>query len=86
MNPKLTRKVRAIAKKVFELAGCYGFCRVDIILESNTNTPYVLEINTLPGMSLQSNMATSAKAAGIDYDHLVLEMLKTAFNRPGYLP
>ncbi|MFZ5932758.1 MAG: D-alanine--D-alanine ligase family protein [Patescibacteria group bacterium] len=86
LGPTITKKVKELAKRVFYLTGCYGFCRVDFMLDSKTNTAYVLEINTLPGMSLHSNMATSANAAGIDYDQLVMEMLKTAFIRPEYLP
>ncbi|MFH1565666.1 MAG: hypothetical protein ABIB98_00490 [bacterium] len=69
-----------------KLVGCYGFCRVDFMLENKTNIPYVLEINTLPGMSIHSNMATSAEVGGINYDELVTRMLKTAFDKHGYLP
>ena len=78
--------MKDLARKVFELIGCYGFNRVDFILDNKTNIPFVLEVNTIPGMSLHSNMVTSANAAGIDYDQLVIEMLNTAFNRPRYLP
>lgn len=86
LDYKIVGKIKNIAKKVYKLIGCYGFCRVDFVLANKTNIPYVLEINTLPGMSLHSNMATSAQAAGVDYDSLVIKMLETAFNRPGYLP
>ncbi|OGM04229.1 hypothetical protein A3E15_00770 [Candidatus Woesebacteria bacterium RIFCSPHIGHO2_12_FULL_42_9] len=86
LNRVTTKRVKDLARKVFELIGCYGFNRVDFILDNKTNIPFVLEVNTIPGMSLHSNMVTSANAAGIDYDQLVIEMLNTAFNRPRYLP
>lgn len=86
LDSKVAKEIENIAKKVYKLIGCYGFCRVDFILANKTNIPYVLEINTLPGMSLHSNIATSAQAAGINYDNLVIKMLETAFNRPKYLP
>lgn len=86
LNSEVAKKIKDIAKKVYKLIGCYGFCRVDFILDSKTSKSFVLEINTLPGMSSHSNMVTSAQTAGIDYKSLVIEMLKTAFNRPKYLP
>ncbi|MEK7550721.1 MAG: D-alanine--D-alanine ligase [Patescibacteria group bacterium] len=86
LKPELTNKIKVLAESVFKLVGCFGFCRVDFILDSETNTPFVLEINTLPGMSPNSNMATSAKAAKISYDQLVIKMLETAYDRPKYLP
>ena len=86
LDAKITKKIKDTAIKVYKIIGCYGFCRVDFVLENKTNIPYVLEINTLPGMSSHSNMTAAAKATGINYDQLVIKMLKTALNRPEYLP
>lgn len=85
MKKKTYMKIQDLASNVYQLLGCYGFCRVDFMLNER-NQPYVIEVNTLPGMSPHSNMATMAEAAGISYDELVVLMLKSAFNKPDYLP
>lgn len=79
----VSREIQNIAEKVYKLLGCHGFCRVDFMLSAK-DKPYVLEVNTLPGMSPHSNMATMAEAVGINYEELVVEMLKTAFKKPIY--
>jgi D-alanine-D-alanine ligase len=61
--------------------GCWGFSRVDILLDEN-GIPYVLETNTLPGMTPHSAMPKSAAAMGLDYPHLVEQMLRSALDRP----
>lgn len=54
-----------------------GFPRVDVIL-SDDGVPYVLEMNTVPGMTPTSLLPMAAKEAGMTFDDLVLEILKTA--------
>ena len=54
-----------------------GFPRVDIILD-NKNTPYVLEMNTVPGMTSTSLLPMAAREVGMDFDDLVIEILKKA--------
>lgn len=79
------KKVENIALQVYYLLGCQGYSRVDFIFDENNN-PYVLEVNTLPGLSLQSNMATMAIAGGMSYDQLIVAMLHSVFTKPHYLP
>lgn len=81
----ISSKIEDTALKVHHILGCHGFSRVDFMLDQKNNI-YILEVNTLPGMSAQSNMATMAEAAGVFYDQLVVKMLKTAFTKPEYLP
>ncbi|MBI5561056.1 MAG: D-alanine--D-alanine ligase [Deltaproteobacteria bacterium] len=67
--------VRKTALSAYNTIGCRGAARVDIILEDRTSIPYVLEINTVPGMTDVSLLPFAAKAAGIRYPELVEEML-----------
>jgi D-alanine-D-alanine ligase len=66
-----------LALKAHKALGCTGFSRVDLITDSNDN-PYVLEVNTIPGMTELSDLPAMAKAYGIDYDDLVEIMLQSA--------
>lgn len=63
--------------KVVRALKSRGIPRVDAILDE-TGTPYVLEINTIPGMTPISLLPMAAKQAGINFDELVMEILATA--------
>lgn len=67
-----------LALKAHRALGCAGFSRVDLVTDSRDN-PYVLEVNTIPGMTELSDLPAMAKAYGIDYDDLVEIMLQSAF-------
>ena len=69
--------VMDISKKIFLLIGCSSFGRVDFIIDEN-NIAYVLEINSLPGMTDISDLPAQAACAGIKYDEVVEIILKTA--------
>ena len=56
---------------------CNGICRVDMIVDKNNNI-YVLELNTLPGMTETSLFPDAAKYIGMSFESLVLEILKSA--------
>lgn len=78
LEPEMQKKIESIALRSFRAMGCSGFGRVDMIISEKYNTPFVLELNTLPGMTETSDLPASAKAAGIAYDQLVELMLFTA--------
>jgi D-alanine-D-alanine ligase len=65
------------AIKVVHALKSRGIPRVDAILDE-TGTPYVLEINTIPGMTPISLLPMAAKQAGMNFDELVMEILATA--------
>lgn len=65
------------AIKVVRALKSRGIPRVDAIIDDQ-GTPYVLEINTIPGMTPISLLPMAAKQAGMSFDELVLEILKTA--------
>ena len=83
-NP-VYRIMQYLAKKVHIILGCHGYSRVDFILDKKNN-PYILELNTLPGLSLGGNMVTMALAAKITFDELIIEILKSALTKNKYLP
>ncbi len=63
--------------RLYTAIGLAGYARFDFIVDSS-GTPWFLEVNTIPGMSRQGNLATMAAAAGISYDELVREHLVAA--------
>lgn len=63
-------KVKELSLKAHNSLGCYGISRVDLILDEN-KVPYVLEINTMPGMTETSLVPKAAAAAGINFEKLV---------------
>jgi D-alanine-D-alanine ligase len=60
-----------IALQVYELLGCAGFARVDLMLERGTDALHVLELNAIPGLTETSLLPQAADAAGIEFDELV---------------
>ena len=75
ISEEMTLKVKEIALKAFEVAGCSGVSRVDFHIVDGI--PYVLEINTSPGMTETSDLPAQAAAMGITYDELVLLILNS---------
>ena len=64
----------AYAQRVIEVMGCEGGIRVDFILGAD-DTPYILEVNTLPGMTELSLFPKIASQAGLSFDDLVENLL-----------
>ena len=75
-DEKLTKEMQDIAIRAFNACECRGLARVDFLVYNNT--PYVLEINTNPGMTDLSDLPAQAKHMGIDYNALVELILKTS--------
>ena len=59
----------------YVLLGCAGFARVDLMLEAGTDELYVLEANTVPGLTETSLLPQAAEAAGISFDEFVERVL-----------
>lgn len=76
LNPEVTKKVKEAAVKAFETAGCSGVARIDFMMKDNI--PYLLEINTSPGMTVVSDLPAQSAAMDINYDELVLLILNSA--------
>ncbi|MCD8024972.1 MAG: D-alanine--D-alanine ligase [Candidatus Gastranaerophilales bacterium] len=73
---KLTEKIQKMAIKAHKACECSGVSRVDFLLADNK--PYILEINTSPGMTDLSDLPAQANYMGIDYKNLVQLILNTA--------
>lgn len=76
----LAKRLQAVAVRAYSVLGCDGAVRVDIRLTPR-GRPFVLEANTIPGMTETSLLPMAAKEAGIDYDTLVERILESALNR-----
>ena len=74
LSDQQEKNIRTIAMKAFNLTGASGWSRVDFILDKAKN-PYLLEINTVPGMTSHSLVPMAAKAAGMNFEQLVLKIL-----------
>lgn len=80
LSDKLTEKVKEVALKVFQVLKCRDLCRVDIIVGED-DVPYVLELNTSPGMTETSLLPMAALAAGIEFPKLVEKLVRLALDR-----
>jgi D-alanine-D-alanine ligase len=70
--------IQQLVLDTFRILNCRGWGRADVMIDKATRKPYLLEINTSPGMTSHSLVPMSARAAGISYEDLCLEVLKTA--------
>lgn len=70
-------RLRALALEAFRAIGASGWGRVDLMLDSS-GQPFLLEVNTVPGMTDHSLVPMAARAAGIAFDELVWRILETS--------
>lgn len=70
--------IQALVLKAYRVLGCRGWGRVDVMIDGATRKPYLLELNTSPGMTGHSLVPMSARAAGISYEDLCLQLLASA--------
>ncbi len=77
LSEELTKRTKEISIKAHETAGCRGVSRVDFMI-GNDGIPYVIEINTSPGMTTTSDLPAQSKVMGISYDNLVQIILNGA--------
>ncbi len=78
LDDVLTRRIQSLAVRAFNAVGSSGWARVDFMLRAADNEPFLLEINTSPGMTGHSLVPMSAKAAGVSYEDLCVEILRSA--------
>lgn len=80
LPPKVLQKIEELASRSYEILGCEGAARVDFRITPR-GQPYVLEINTVPGMTATSLLPMAAAQAGMGYDDLVERILRSALDR-----
>jgi D-alanine-D-alanine ligase len=75
-------ETKAVALRAHMALGCRGATRVDLLVDGK-GTPYMLEVNTIPGMTETSLLPKIAKTAGLEFPDLIEEILKDALLRSG---
>ncbi len=70
--------IQALVLKAYRSLGCRGWARADVMIDARSRLPYLLEINTSPGMTGHSLVPMAAKAAGISYPELCVRVLQQA--------
>ena len=78
LDQSLTDEIRKMAVDAYLSLDCEGWARVDVLLRKSDNKPFLLEINTSPGMTGHSLVPMAAKAVGMSYEDLCVEILRTA--------
>jgi D-alanine-D-alanine ligase len=81
VNDDIQKNIAFLSKQVYRAIGCRGYSRVDFIIDKKGN-PFVLEINTLPGMTEMSLVPDAARAAGISFEELVDKIVKLGMETP----
>jgi D-alanine-D-alanine ligase len=77
LRDKKEHEIRALCLEAFRALGCRGWGRVDLMLDKR-GRPYLLEINTSPGMTDHSLVPMAARAVGLSYEDLCVRILQSA--------
>ena len=70
--------IQQLVLEAFRTLQCHGWARADVMIDKDTRKPYLLEINTSPGMTSHSLVPMSARADGLSYEDLCVAVLRTA--------
>lgn len=74
-------ELQKLALKAFDVLGCQGWGRIDVMQDAETSEFWLLEANTSPGMTDHSLVPMAAKAVGVEFDQLVIQLLREAKSR-----
>ena len=77
LDPTIESELGRLAVAAFTEIGAHGWGRVDLILDGE-DRPFLLELNTVPGLTDHSLVPMAARAAGIEFDELVMRILGTS--------
>lgn len=83
LAPEVNQAVQELALAAYRALGCRTWGRADVMLDRRTGKPYLLEMNTSPGMTSHSLVPMAAKAAGVEYAELVLWVIAQTLNGKG---
>ena len=72
------KAIQELVLQTYRTLNCRGWARADVMIDKLTRKPYLLEVNTSPGMTGHSLVPMSARSVGISYEDLCIEILKTA--------
>jgi D-alanine-D-alanine ligase len=79
LSPEITALVQRTTSQIYKRLGCNGIVRADYILRNNT--PYFLEVNTVPGMTAASFIPQQLRAAGLNVTQVLSEVIEDALAR-----
>ncbi len=77
LSEEQEQQIQALALKAFHVAGASGWGRVDLMMDAEGNA-WLIEVNTVPGMTSHSLVPMAARAAGLEFPELVVKILATA--------
>jgi D-alanine-D-alanine ligase len=83
VEPPVAAEAQRLALAVYELFGCHGFARVDLMLDRETGELSVLEANAIPGLTETSLLPQAAEAHGLGFGALVERLIELALARAG---
>jgi D-alanine-D-alanine ligase len=78
LDDALTAQIQQMCVDAYRAINCEGWARVDVLLRASDKLPFLIEINTSPGMTGHSLVPMAARAAGMSYEDVCLEILKSA--------
>ncbi|OGN28663.1 MAG: hypothetical protein A3I26_03355 [Candidatus Yanofskybacteria bacterium RIFCSPLOWO2_02_FULL_43_10] len=78
LDEALTKKVQDIAVRAHQVLGCSGYSRTDMILKQGNGTIYILETNTLPGLTKNSLLPKAAQTAGLTFTQLLDKVIESS--------
>jgi D-alanine-D-alanine ligase len=81
LEPEMTQRAQMLAIAAYRVLGCYGFARIDLMLDSQGGELTVLEANAIPGLTETSLLPQAAEAGGISFTAFVERVLKLALSR-----
>ena len=83
LGSEVAAEAQRLALSVYERFGCYGFARVDLMLEDGSGELFLLEANAIPGLTDTSLLPLAAEAAGVPFDDLIARIVELAVARLG---
>jgi D-alanine-D-alanine ligase len=78
LDSATTDAIQREVEKAYRALGCEGWSRIDVMLRDTDQQPFLLEVNTSPGMTTHSLVPMAARAEGTSYEDLCVEILRSA--------
>ena len=83
LDAATTATIQAHVVNAYRALGCEGWSRIDVLLRESDNQPFLLEVNTSPGMTTHSLVPMAARAEGTSYEDLCVDILRSASLKAG---
>jgi len=81
LDDATTAAAQTLALEAYRVLGCYGFARIDLMLDHESGESTVLEANAIPGLTETSLLPLAAEAAGLSFEAFVERVLDLALAR-----